>query len=168
MLAPCIPVRLLKLRDLEPAHERTSANPGSLGRFVQVALGEKGSDGFFHLAPEFFRVPRHQMPSGAICGCSIAIPSPFRFRIRLLVFPIRVIVTLLRSGRHFLANPDLPKRIKLGLPPNACDRKTFYTFDSHGYTDYPFYGQQRDGHCPIHFFRNVASVLEHVTQALKD
>jgi N-ethylmaleimide reductase len=33
----------------------------------------------------------------------------------------------------------LPKRIKLGLPLNQYDRKTFYTFDAHGYTDYPFY-----------------------------
>ena len=48
-------------------------------------------------------------------------------------------------GRHFLANPDLPKRIKFGLPLNDYDRKTFYTFDSHGYTDYPFSEQQRDG-----------------------
>ena len=48
-------------------------------------------------------------------------------------------------GRHFLANPDLPKRIKLGLLLNDYDRKTFYTFDSHGYTDYPFSEQQRDG-----------------------
>jgi N-ethylmaleimide reductase len=44
-------------------------------------------------------------------------------------------------GRHFLANPDLPKRIELGLPLNKYDRQTFYTFDFHGYTDYPFYGQ---------------------------
>ena len=48
-------------------------------------------------------------------------------------------------GRHFVANPDLPKRIKLGLPLNDYDRGTFYTFDSHGYTDYPFFEQQRDG-----------------------
>jgi len=47
-------------------------------------------------------------------------------------------------GRHFVANPDLPKRIKLGLPLNDYDRKTFYTFDSHGYTDYPFSEEQRD------------------------
>ncbi len=52
---------------------------------------------------------------------------------------------LVAFGRHFLANPDLPKRIKLGLPLNDYDRKTFYTFDFHGYTDYPFYDQQRDG-----------------------
>jgi N-ethylmaleimide reductase len=42
-------------------------------------------------------------------------------------------------GRHFLSNPDLPKRIKLGLALNKYDRNTFYTFDAKGYTDYPFY-----------------------------
>jgi N-ethylmaleimide reductase len=48
---------------------------------------------------------------------------------------------LVAFGRHFLANPDLPKRIQLGLPLNEYDRKTFYTFDSRGYTDYLFYEQ---------------------------
>ncbi len=46
---------------------------------------------------------------------------------------------LVAFGRYFLANPDLPKRIRLGLPMNAYDRATFYTFDARGYTDYPFY-----------------------------
>jgi N-ethylmaleimide reductase len=27
----------------------------------------------------------------------------------------------------------------LGLPMNNYDRKTFYTFGAHGYTDYPYY-----------------------------
>jgi N-ethylmaleimide reductase len=48
---------------------------------------------------------------------------------------------LVAFGRYFLANPDLPRRIREGLPLNAYDRKTFYTFDFHGYTDYPFYGR---------------------------
>jgi N-ethylmaleimide reductase len=48
---------------------------------------------------------------------------------------------LVAFGRHFLANPDLPRRIRLGLPLNGYERKTFYTFDCHGYTDYPFYGE---------------------------
>jgi N-ethylmaleimide reductase len=42
-------------------------------------------------------------------------------------------------GRHFISNPDLPRRIKDGLPLADYDRKTFYTFDAHGYTDYPAY-----------------------------
>lgn len=49
---------------------------------------------------------------------------------------------LVAFGRYFLANPDLPKRIRLNLPLNDYDRKTFYTFDYHGYTDYPFYEQR--------------------------
>jgi N-ethylmaleimide reductase len=42
-------------------------------------------------------------------------------------------------GRHFVSNPDLPKRIEQELPLNQYDRDTFYTFDSRGYIDYPFY-----------------------------
>ena len=49
---------------------------------------------------------------------------------------------LVAFGRHFVANPDLPKRIRRGLPLNAYDRDTFYTFDARGYTDYPFYEQR--------------------------
>jgi N-ethylmaleimide reductase len=49
---------------------------------------------------------------------------------------------LVTFGRYFISNPDLPKRIKLGLPLNDYDRDTFYTFDARGYTDYPFYGEQ--------------------------
>ena len=39
-------------------------------------------------------------------------------------------------GRHFISNPDLPERIRLGLPLDPYDRATFYTFEAHGYTDY--------------------------------
>jgi N-ethylmaleimide reductase len=46
---------------------------------------------------------------------------------------------LVAFGRHFISNPDLPKRIQLGLPLNPYDRATFYGGDAHGYTDYPFY-----------------------------
>ena len=49
---------------------------------------------------------------------------------------------LVAFGRYFVANPDLPERIRLGLPLNAYDRDTFYTFDARGYTDYPFYEQR--------------------------
>jgi N-ethylmaleimide reductase len=41
-------------------------------------------------------------------------------------------------GRHFVANPDLPLRIREGLALTPYDRDTFYTFDSVGYNDYAF------------------------------
>jgi N-ethylmaleimide reductase len=57
------------------------------------------------------------------------------------------IADLVAFGRHFVANPDLPKRIRLGLPLNRYDRSTFYTFDARGYTDYPFY-EELPGEAP--------------------
>lgn len=41
-------------------------------------------------------------------------------------------------GRNFIANPDLPSRLKLGAPLNAYERKTFYGGGAAGYIDYPF------------------------------
>ena len=52
---------------------------------------------------------------------------------------------LVAFGRHFIANPDLPRRIQLGLPLNPYDRTTFYGGDYHGYTDYPFYQEKPQG-----------------------
>lgn len=40
-------------------------------------------------------------------------------------------------GAAFLANPDLPARIRAGAPLNAPNPATFYTPGPEGYTDYP-------------------------------
>ena len=40
-------------------------------------------------------------------------------------------------GASFLANPDLPERIKLGAPLNQPDTSTYYSQGAEGYTDYP-------------------------------
>jgi N-ethylmaleimide reductase len=42
-------------------------------------------------------------------------------------------------GRMFIANPDLPRRLRDGLPLNDPDKSTFYGGDEAGYTDYPSY-----------------------------
>jgi N-ethylmaleimide reductase len=44
---------------------------------------------------------------------------------------------LVAFGRHFISNPDLPERIRRGLPLIRYDRSTFYGGDARGYTDYP-------------------------------
>jgi N-ethylmaleimide reductase len=44
---------------------------------------------------------------------------------------------LVSFGRLFLANPDLPQRLRTGAPLNLPDPDTFYGGDSKGYTDYP-------------------------------
>jgi N-ethylmaleimide reductase len=45
-------------------------------------------------------------------------------------------VDLVAFGRHFIANPDLVERFRLGLPLNRYDRSTFYTPGPSGYIDY--------------------------------
>jgi N-ethylmaleimide reductase len=40
-------------------------------------------------------------------------------------------------GVPFLANPDLPARLRAKAPLNAPDPATFYTPGAKGYTDYP-------------------------------
>ena len=40
-------------------------------------------------------------------------------------------------GQLFIANPDLPQRLKLDAPLNAPQPATFYHPDATGYTDYP-------------------------------
>jgi N-ethylmaleimide reductase len=46
---------------------------------------------------------------------------------------------LVAFGRHFIANPDLPERLRGQLPLNRYDRATFFGGTDAGYTDYPFY-----------------------------
>ncbi|TFY81655.1 hypothetical protein EWM64_g2353 [Hericium alpestre] len=46
---------------------------------------------------------------------------------------------IIAFGRHFIANPDLPRRIKDDMEYNRYDRSTFYSvLEPKGYTDYPF------------------------------
>jgi 2,4-dienoyl-CoA reductase-like NADH-dependent reductase (Old Yellow Enzyme family) len=40
-------------------------------------------------------------------------------------------------GQLFIANPDLPKRLKLNAPLNAPQPATFYHPGAEGYVDYP-------------------------------
>jgi NADPH2 dehydrogenase len=42
-------------------------------------------------------------------------------------------------GRFYISTPDLPFRLKEGIPVNRYDRSTFYTrMSEKGYVDYPF------------------------------
>ena len=48
-------------------------------------------------------------------------------------------------GRPFIANPDLPERVRSGAALNAWDVKTFYSRGAEGYTDYPRLAEQVAG-----------------------
>ena len=44
---------------------------------------------------------------------------------------------LVAFGKSFLANPDLPHRLKIGAPLNPPDPRSFYGGTEKGYVDYP-------------------------------
>lgn len=48
---------------------------------------------------------------------------------------------LVAFGRHFIANPDLPERLRKGWPLNPYYRESFFGGTEVGYTDYPFYAE---------------------------
>jgi N-ethylmaleimide reductase len=50
---------------------------------------------------------------------------------------------LIAFERKFIANPDLPERLRLGAPLNADDPTTYYGGGEKGYTDYPSLAQDR-------------------------
>jgi N-ethylmaleimide reductase len=50
---------------------------------------------------------------------------------------------LIAFGRKFLANPDLPERLRISAPLNADDPTTYYGGGEKGYTDYPSLAQER-------------------------
>jgi N-ethylmaleimide reductase len=50
---------------------------------------------------------------------------------------------LIAFGRKFLANPDLPERLRLRAPLNRDDPATYYGGGEKGYTDYPTLAQDR-------------------------
>ncbi|WP_446720777.1 alkene reductase [Mesorhizobium sp. L-8-3] len=50
---------------------------------------------------------------------------------------LRTHADLISFGRLFIANPDLPKRLRTGAPLNPLRRELIYSPDHRGYTDYP-------------------------------
>ncbi|MEU1370768.1 alkene reductase [Streptomyces sp. NPDC005803] len=50
------------------------------------------------------------------------------------------VADIVSYGVLFLANPDLPERLRAGGPFNTPDGATFYGGDHRGYTDYPVLG----------------------------
>lgn len=48
---------------------------------------------------------------------------------------------LIAFGRLFIANPDLPERLRINAPLNSHDRDTLFGGGAHGFTDYPSLAQ---------------------------
>lgn len=61
-------------------------------------------------------------------------------------------------GRAFLANPDLPRRIREGLPINVPDDATYYGGGEEGYTNYPTWEQIQAGESDVETFDSLSDL----------
>ena len=50
-------------------------------------------------------------------------------------------IPMVAFGRPFIANPDLPTRLRVAAPLAEADPVTFYGGGAKGYTDYPVYDE---------------------------
>ncbi|MFE7797403.1 alkene reductase [Nocardia sp. NPDC057440] len=75
---------------------------------------------------------------GTLILCAHPTPESFPSRPEIGAEALRDgIADAIAMGEQWLANPDLPERIRAGAPYNIADKDTFYTGDHLGYTDYP-------------------------------
>lgn len=54
------------------------------------------------------------------------------------------IADLVSFGDLYISNPDLVERFEANAPLNKSDRDTFYSTGPEGYTDYPFYKENKE------------------------
>lgn len=60
-------------------------------------------------------------------------------KVRAMTILQRGLADLVAFGRPFIANPDLPARLRHNLPLAAFDNTTLFGGGEAGYTDYPVY-----------------------------
>src|SRR5437588_485766 len=84
------------------------------------------------------------MQRTAICSISLSRATPIGALTPMAARWLREgRADLIAYGRKFLANPDLPERLRLGAALNADDPSTYYGGGEKGYTDYRSLAQDR-------------------------
>ena len=112
-------LRSLSQKGVAYAHvvEPRAVNPGSGGPIV-------------HEAPRTAEIFRDAFP-GVLISAGGYTPEDAEATVA------QGLADAVAFGRLFIANPDLPERLRLGAELNKPDRSTFYGGTEKGYTDYP-------------------------------
>lgn len=128
-LSPVTPFGDLSDSDPQPLFNRAVERLATLNlAYIHVIEGATGGD----REPEPFDYAAMRKPfRGAWlvnngCDRQMAIDAVSSGRADAVVF-----------GRQFIANPDLPRRLRENAPLNTPDQETFYGGDARGYIDYP-------------------------------
>jgi N-ethylmaleimide reductase len=130
----------IRISPVSPANDARDSDPQPLFAHLVAALDQRGI-GFIHVVEGATREARDYLPFDykalrrAFRGTYIANNS---FTRDLAIAAVaNDEADLVAFGRLFIANPDLPERLRRNAPLNTPQVETFYGGDARGYTDYP-------------------------------
>lgn len=128
----------LRISPLNSYNSMRDSDPAGLTAWLAERLNDYGL-AFLHVMRADFAGP---------ASVDVMTPARAHFRGRLIGnmgYDAQEAAAAIRDGKldavafgvPFLANPDLPARLRAKAPLNAPDPATFYTPGAKGYTDYP-------------------------------
>lgn len=133
----------IRISPVSPSNDSRDSDPQALFDYLVRELDRRGL-GFIHVVEGATREARDYLPFDyqalrrAFRGAYIANNG---FTRELAIEAVeKGEADLVAFGRLFIANPDLPERLKRDAPLNLPDTATFYGGDARGYTDYPALG----------------------------
>lgn len=130
----------IRISPVSPANDARDSNPQALFEHLVAGLNELGI-AFIHVVEGATREARDYLPFDYAAlrrifkGSYIANNSMTRELAIEAVEEDRA--DAVAFGRLFIANPDLPERLKRDAPLNTPVVETFYGGGAQGYTDYP-------------------------------
>lgn len=98
-----------------------------------LELREPGPDGTFGRTD----VPKLSPAIREVFGAPLVLNSDYTSAAEAQAVLDAGTADAISFGRTFLANPDLPERLRIGAPLNGSNPRTWYSQGAEGYVDYP-------------------------------
>lgn len=128
----------LRLSPLNSYNSMIDSDPVGLTAWLAQALNRFGLAYLHVMRGDFFQQQQGDVMTPARAGFKGALIGNMGYDADEADAAIREgKLDAVAFGSAFLANPDLPARIRAGAPLNAPNPATFYTPGAEGYTDYP-------------------------------
>ena len=116
------------------SHDMGDSDPAKTFGYLASELGRRGLSFLFlreHIAPDRLAPALRRAFGGPVIGNE-------QYTLEQSIADLEAgVVDAVGFGRTFIANPDLPRRLKLGAPLNELNPMTLYAPGAEGYTDYP-------------------------------
>jgi N-ethylmaleimide reductase len=127
----------VRLSPTNPNNDMSDSNPQATFGHVARELSRLRL-AYVHVLEDIKTAPEMQCLSIVKAACGAPLIANNGYTLETAQSAIREgRADAISFGKLFIANPDLPRRLRAGGPLNEWDMKTFYGGGAKGYTDYP-------------------------------